>query len=544
MTRRPDEHEAGPRRFVPTLCVLGGYAVLGIISFWPVATGITSRLNGPPDSDSILFLWFIGWVPHALAHGLNPLFSNALLVPHGVNLAENTSSAFLGLLATPLTLLFGPTVATNVIMMAAMPLSAASAFYVLRVWKVWLPAAALGGLLYGFSPFMVSESIAHPEFTFVPIPPLIALTIVRILQRKGSPVRLGTTLGILLAAQFLISEEIFAIVVIVCVVAVVLVGVRHPGGAADMVRTSWRPVAVALVVVGAVLAYPLWLMFAGPQHFAGTTFPLDNPFHNDVLSMFAPSPMQRFSLGLRSLGNRLLIGPTTETVGYIGIPLVLVTVAIVWRSRRSPRMQLAAALLALSALLSFGTQLGIDGHRTGVPGPFLLIAHLPLLANILPSRFSLVTDAMVAAIVAFGLDDLRLARESATRNAHATHRSGFWFRTSVVLTVVVAAIIVITQFPVWPYTTQSAQGLPRSVRGHLPAGNPVAITYPFDATYFTQPELWQADDGYAFKLLEGTPTTRTRPEGPRCSPRPCSRMACNGSSSTSRARRRSAEVRR
>jgi hypothetical protein len=504
VTDRLGERSGANRRsFVPALCVLAGYALLGVIAFWPVATGITSRLNGPPNSDSILFVWFIGWVPHALAHGLNPLFSNALLVPHGVNLAENTSSAFLGLVSAPLTLLFGPTVSSNLIMMSAMPMSAAAAFIVLRMWKVWLPAAALGGLLYGFSPYMVSESIAHPELTFIPIPPLIALTIVRIFQRKGSPGWLGVTLGLLVVVQFLISQEVIAIVAVLCVAALVIVGVRHPRGVGDMVRVAWRPSGVALVVAGALMAYPVWLMVAGPQHFTGTTFPLDNAFHNDVLSLIAPSHMQRFSLGLRSLGNRLTVGPETETVGYVGIPLVLLTAVIAWRSRRSPRMQLTAALLVLAALLSFGPHLGIDGHRTSVPGPFLLIAHLPFLANILPSRFSFATDALFAAIVAFGLDDLRLAGGSAPRNAHARARSTVPGRTAVLLTSAVAAVTVITLFPNWPYTTQSAQALPQSVRARVPAGDPVAITYPFDTTFLTQPELWQADDGYAFKLLGG-----------------------------------------
>jgi hypothetical protein len=501
--RLGERHGAGRRSFVPALCVLAGYALLGVVAFWPVATGITSQLNGPPNDDSILFVWFIGWVPHALAHGLNPLFSNALLVPHGVNLAENTSSAFLGLIAAPLTLLFGPTVSSNLIMMAAMPLSAAAAFFVLRVWKVWLPAAALGGLLYGFSPYMVSESIAHPEITFIPIPPLIALTVVRIFQRKGSPGLLGTTLGLLVAVQFLISQEIAAIVAVLCVAAPVIVGVRHPRGVGAMVRSAWRPVGVALVVAGALMAYPLWLMVGGPQHFTGTTFPIDNVFHNDVLSLIAPSHMQRFSLGLRSLGNRLTVGPEAETVGYVGIPLVLLTVVFVWRSRRSPRMQLTAALLVVTALLSLGPHLGVDGHRTGVPGPFLLLDHLPFLANILPSRFSFAVDALVAAIVAFGLDDLRLAGGSVPRNAHTRARSTVPGRAAVLITVAVGAVAVISLFPSWPYTTQSAQALPQAVRARVPAGDPVAITYPFDTTFFTQPELWQADDGYAFKLLGG-----------------------------------------
>ena len=40
------------------------------------------------DGDYVLSAWFIGWVPHAIAHGLNPFFTNSMFVPTGVNLAQ------------------------------------------------------------------------------------------------------------------------------------------------------------------------------------------------------------------------------------------------------------------------------------------------------------------------------------------------------------------------------------------------------------------------------------------------------------------------
>jgi peptidoglycan/LPS O-acetylase OafA/YrhL len=102
-----------------------------------------------------------------------------------------------------------------------MPVSATAAFVVLRRWQVWSPAAALGGLLYGFSPYMVGQSRDHIELIFVPLPPFIALTVVSILQRRGSPLRLGIQLGLLVTAQYLISPEITAIVGVLTVAAVV-----------------------------------------------------------------------------------------------------------------------------------------------------------------------------------------------------------------------------------------------------------------------------------------------------------------------------------
>jgi len=37
----------------------------------------------------------------------------------------------------------------------------------------------------------------------------------------------------------------------------------------------------------------------------------------------------------------------------------------------------------------------------------------------------------------------------------------------------------------------------------VPGGDPVAITYPYDTVYTMQPMLWQAEDGFDFRLLGG-----------------------------------------
>jgi hypothetical protein len=119
--------------------VIAVYALIGVAAFWPVYPGISQRLFGT-DWDFTQSVWFLDWVPHALTHGLNPFFSNALMAPTGVNLAQNTASPLLGLIAAPFDLAFSPTVSANLLMLLAMPVSATAAFVVLRKWRVWGPA--------------------------------------------------------------------------------------------------------------------------------------------------------------------------------------------------------------------------------------------------------------------------------------------------------------------------------------------------------------------------------------------------------------------
>ena len=56
-------------------------------------------------------------------------------------------------------------------MVLAMPISATAAFLVLMKWKTWLPAAAVGGPTYGFSPYMIGQALGILSPVLCPAPP-------------------------------------------------------------------------------------------------------------------------------------------------------------------------------------------------------------------------------------------------------------------------------------------------------------------------------------------------------------------------------------
>ncbi len=499
----PGTSAPAARTRVQSFLVVAGYVLVGCAAYWPLSPDLSRNLLSV-ETDYTQSVWFIAWVPHALAHGLNPFFTHAMFVPVGVNLAQNTASPLLGLLTTPLTLVMGPVAITNLLMVAAMPLSATAAFWVLRRWEVWLPAAAVGGLMYGFSPYMVGQATGHVELAFAPFPPLIAWAVVRLVRRQGGPVGLGVTLGLLVAAQYLVSPEVLACTALFAVAGVLLVLVRRRARARDLAA----PVAVALLVAGVVLAYPLWMLLAGPQHFHGHTWSLRNPFHNDVLSFVVPGPLQRTALGLRGTGTHLSsrAGPT-EAGGYIGIPVLLVAGFLAWRSRRSPRTQLVLALLVLAVLLSLGPHLSVNGTTGAIPLPFAVLDQLPLLNDILPARINLEVGALVGCVVAFGLDDLHRAAVNRLSGTDGSRSKRIRPLVAVVAVVAVLAVVVVTQLPRWPsttpYTAVPAASLPAGVRSVVPAGGPVAITFPYASNYDTSGMLWQVQDAFRFQLLGG-----------------------------------------
>ncbi len=514
----PSEHFPSPpiptgvhvrhRKVQPVAFVAAFYLVLGVVAFWPVVPGISTNVFSA-EGDFSQSVWFLAWVPHALAHGLNPFFSNALLVPNGVNLAENTASPLLGLITAPFASLFNPVVRANLLIVLGMPISAMAGFVVLRKWKVWAPAAAVGGLVYGFSPYMVGQAFAHVEFVFVPLPPFIALVMASIVQGRGSPGRLGAILGLLIAGQYLISPELLTTIVMLTFLMLACMAGRHPTRAVQLARTLMVPLGIALAVSAVLLAYPLWMLISGPQHFTGATFPVLNPYHNDLSSFVAPGSLQRVPFALH-LPGALTPGPT-EAGGYIGVLLLLESVFLAWRSRHTARMRLAVLLLLVAAIFSLGPYLSVDGRLTNLPLPFWLVDHIPFFDNVLPVRISFEMQASLAAIIAFGLDDLQRLPGALPQHRSAHHHVR---PAGSVFVAVTLAVLFVTQFPLWPYPRRVDAALPNPVERAVPSGDPVTVTYPYDTGFLTESMLWQVQDNFRFRLMGGYAYHRDSDGGP------------------------------
>src|SRR5205085_8691189 len=124
----------------------------------------------------------------------------------GVNMLNNTTPMLLAVVASPVTVVVGAAASYNLLTTLAFAASAGAAYVLIRRWTSWRPAAFVGGLLYGFSPYMVSVGWAHLFLTFVPWLPLMVLCLDEVLVRqRGSPIRWGLALGLLAIAQFFTS---------------------------------------------------------------------------------------------------------------------------------------------------------------------------------------------------------------------------------------------------------------------------------------------------------------------------------------------------
>ncbi|SCL16550.1 Predicted membrane protein [Micromonospora nigra] len=403
--RRPTRDRRADLIVALLALALAGWVTSGL---WRDPNVRTITVN---SSDQALFEWLLAFGGHAVTHGDNPLFTYLINVPDGVNLAVNTSITVYAVVFAPLTYLIGPPATFLVILTLNLAATAYAWYWLLSRHLVRSPlAAAVGGLFIGFSPGMVSHANAHLNWTAGWLVPLLVWRLFA-LRRPGHWLRDGAVLGLLVAVAFSIAAE--GLFFTALALGLFVAGwALHPANRAEaraVLPNFLRGLAVTAVVAGVLLAYPLWLHFAGPQRYHGTGF--DAVIHSEDIAAYAAWP-RRSLAGEAGLGTSLAPNPTEEN-SFFGVPLLVLAVAcfvLVWR-RADPARRATLWALGITAVaftvLSFGPVAKVAGQRTDLPMPFDLLGQLPVVNAALPARLALVVAPVIGVLLAYAVDQLR-----------------------------------------------------------------------------------------------------------------------------------------
>ncbi|MEU5904775.1 hypothetical protein [Micromonospora sp. NPDC047527] len=487
---------ATARRFrpawLPDALVITGYFGLALL--------LTSGQWGHPGrlfhqaGDQVLFEWMLAHAAHAVVEGENPLYSTALNAPDGVNLMANTSVLGLGVPLTPVTLLFGSQVAFCVAVVCGLAGTATAWYALLRRRLVTArSAAAVGGLVCGFAPGMVAQGGAHLHVAaqFL-VPPILAL-VFRPGPRPGGVWRPGVGLGLLLVWQVFIGEEVLVFLVLAAGVFALGYALADRAAARRHAPALLGRLAVAAVVAVVPLAYPLWFQFYGPQHYTGMAFAAHG-FQLDAASFTASA--RQTVLGDDWLPGLLSPNPTEENSFFGPGLLVLAVVIVIWLWRR-PLVRALAGCGVVFALLSLGTDLRVDGAATGIPGPYRLVAGLPLLDLAVPARFALVCVPVLGVLVALSLDRVRTVGRASTVPGLPVRLLWGGAVAAALLPLMPTPIRAI---PVAPVPAFVAEGRWRPL---VPPGRTVVALPPITGAALSPVMLWSARTGLAFDAPGG-----------------------------------------
>jgi len=491
------EGATGPARpFVAFGIAFACYLALSVVLWWHVWSTHPTSTATCGCGDTSLFLWFLEWPAYAIAHGLDPFYSTALFHPAGVNLLANTSVLAVGVPLAPVTWLFGPVATLNVASTLAPALSALGMWWLLLRWVRWMPAAFIGGLAFGFSPF-VFENLAgsHLMTGLLVLVPLMVICLDELLIRqRRRPVVAGAALGLLVALQFFVSTEVLAMVVMMSAVGVALLvvsaAVRRRHEIADRGPHAIRGLAIAAAMATVLLAYPLWFALRGPAHLSGLVWPTIKPGSAGIRlsNLWHLHFMSGLENQMRATGGYQ--GPALPQPEYLGLGILLVLVfgVLIWRHDR--RLRFFAVLGVIAVFLS----LGLQPYWT----PWRVLVHIPLIQNVIPGRFAAITSLCAAAMLGMVLD-----------HVYGWVHSKSWHIAAVPVTLAVATLAVGSMAAAIvgnvPLTT-TAVVLPRwfvDAASHLPPGR-VVLVVPAPFTLIQSAEDWQAVGGMHVALVGGS----------------------------------------
>jgi hypothetical protein len=482
------------------------YAVLAVAAFLPVGPLDDSRIVSHLPSDTMAVGWFLAWPAYALAHAHNVLFTNWLDHPTGVNLSVNQSMPLLGVVMAPVTLVFGPFATINLTLRLAFVASALAMYFVLRRFCVRDLSAFLGGLLYGFSPFIVAHSAVNQDFTFAPLPPLILLALYGLAHDDDRKVlTTGLLLGLGIAAQLYLNPEMAMDTLVVAGFTVLICGTAAARriGRARVVRFC-RGCGIAAGTAFVLSAPFLWYYLTGPQHLHGSVVApsILAVFHTDLAGLVTPGRNQLLaSTSVNATGNEFMAGMTNEIGTYLSVPLLVGLVWFVVRHWRKAVVSVSAVTFLVALVLSLGPRLSFDNHVLPIPLPDRALDLLPLFDRLESVRYFLFVDLAAAVILAVGIDLVLCEwqpRAFIARHMRIDH-------ARLVGGLVVAVVLLFPLIPRGPYPSE-----PTDVPSYFTSSSvdrittgATVLTYPYAEPDNVSAEIWQLAAGLRFRLVGG-----------------------------------------
>jgi hypothetical protein len=376
--------------------------IYGLFSVLVLGRGVilepAEKVVGDTGADKTIYIWSLVWWPHALTEGMNPFHTDLVWAPEGADLTWVTAVPGAALLAWPVTALFGPLPAYNLLALAAPALAAWTAFLLAREVGARFWPALVGGYLFGFSSFEVQHTIGHLNLVLIFLIPLCGWLAARRWSGQLGRWPFVGLLGLALAFQFLFSTELFLTLTIVgVVVGVILLWRLRDRLVLRLAKETTFGYVVAGILVSPYLLHAFFVAGA-------PTRAINSPFEfaADVLNFVIPARR----VWLRPPGSEsvreLFTGNAVEQTAYLGLPLIAIVVLSIWAARRRPALTISLLSLAAVALLALGARPRVGGQIVAI-GPWALFANLPLAEHALPVRLTLYVALFAGLVTALWL---------------------------------------------------------------------------------------------------------------------------------------------
>ncbi|MBW8806491.1 MAG: hypothetical protein JF587_21950 [Catenulisporales bacterium] len=468
------------------------YIVFAIALTWKLLLDPVAKILAGNPYDQYYFEWQLTWVEHALLHFQNPFFTHAMNAPDGMNVEANPQIIGPAAVLTPVTYLFGAPVSFALLTTFNLCGTAITWRWFLKRHVVKTETAAfVGGLFAGFSPSVMSHSLAHPNLAGQWLVPLILGRVLR-LREPEHTTRNGIVLGLMIAAQVFVGEELLFLTAMGVGAFLLAYAAMRPRLVRAEGGTFLKGAGIAIATTAVLLAYPLAFQFAGPMSFKG--IPFDIGYYSADLKSYAVYP----SLELWGDPDKLdpLAPGATEQAALVGWALLLVVALLAaWciRNLVVPALLIAAAVLLV---LSTGPKPMFD-HKPvtwwglGPQGLWDHIHNWPLFSSSLPIRSALAVSWIIGILLAIGVDK-------------AVQTRFYWLRGLAVGAVAAALVPLIPRvLDVWDRKPIPAYFTTSAWKECLSPGHHTIVGVPLSSGGDRTNETWSTAADTAFDIPQG-----------------------------------------
>jgi len=475
----------------PGLFVFALYLVASLVLIGrPVLEHFDSRAiaYGP---DPPLFIWDLKWWPQAIVDGLDPLKASVAYAPEGFPTTLVASMAAPSMAMAPVTQLAGPLASYNTLSILIPAINGWAAFLLCKTAGARFWPSVAGGYVFGFSTYVLGQSLGHPFISLVAMLPLVVYLVLRHQADSISGRRFTVALTAVLTFQFLTSTEVFLTMTLVGAAVYGLALLILSPRRSRLLDTA-RLIVVAYLITGllvspyliSTLTSDLTLSHISPIYYSA-----------DPLNLAIPTRLTVGGSALHAIGERFT-GNLAENGTYFGIPLLLVLGMFAWQRRRDRIAMLLLGAFGVSLLLAMGPRLNLLGTASAVRLPWTPFLHLPLFKYVLPERMIVYAWLALALVVALWLSQ-------ASRWSKAK-----WALVCIGLVAILPDPWAVDPVPptngasIWS-TRRPIPEFFRSGDRPLFAGRPNLLVLPYNEAGNGNNLYWQASTGMAYEMPGG-----------------------------------------
>ena len=360
--------------------------------------------------DQIQFIWTLYWWPYAISHHINPFYSTYIWHPYGTDLSLAPASVpGASLIALPITLVFGPVAAYNLLIIIGSALSAFFTFLITHYLTKSYQAGVIAGLLFGFSTYQFVQVIhLHVELTF--LIPLIGYLFLLFWEKKIHSIAFILLVGSCLALQYLISTEVFVTLALFIGISWIIFMLVYPEHFKKLIYFSIFLLSAYIICVIMISPFLYMALMIGIP---------TKPFHSvavysvDPLNFIIPTKITYLgAISFAQMSNAFFYN-IHEHSGYLGIPAIVIIIIYSVKYWHEKMTRVLFFILLSFMILSLGPNLHIAGYST-LTLPYYYLNKFPVLNQLLPVRLTVyvffVASILIGLWVGKNLTGLRTRR--------------------------------------------------------------------------------------------------------------------------------------